>query len=296
MIWFSSGRDSPDAGRERRRMMARGGGPAFWALIVVIGCALLVPAESSYRFGTLSWKLVKEPGVPEYTVDFELTTAWRRDFHWVYVQQRKIEGQTRNLESAPIVGDKLRVTGLSFADSTGQQAVAEGTSEILFHTGDGEKYFVDVDVTAYSAEGKWVMGTTRIRHTYKTPFKEKGQNIYPTGFEYKAATGAQLDANQPYAHVPWTAYFEGCCRWSGSENNANQPYKVVTNIDMTDRDNSPAARTMPIIVVPQAKSGQDIDQPRFYVMAKDQYVPGSQAPAGVSGGTSNYDEDNQVCL
>ena len=61
-------------------------------------------------------------------------------------------------------------------------------------------------------------------------------------------------------------------------------------------DNSPAARTMPIIVVPQAKSGQDIDQPRFYVMAKDQYVPGSQAPAGVSGGTSNYDEDNQVCL
>jgi hypothetical protein len=263
-------------------------------LVAAVACALLAPAHGSYRFGTLNWKVAKDAAHPN-TVEFELVTAWRRDFHWVYVSQQPAPPghPARTLEDPPIVGDKLRVTGLSFADDSGAQAVDAGTSEILFHTGDGKTYFVDVTVTAFSASENWVMGVTRITHTYARPFYSKDKNIYPVGYSYEASTGAELDANQPFSHTPWTAHFEGCCRWSGSlDANKNKPYKVVTHIDMTDRDNSPAARTMPIIVVPQAPSPDVTDQPVFYVMAKDQYVPGSQAPVGQSGGTSNYAGDD----
>jgi hypothetical protein len=265
--------------------------------LAVLALAVLAPVQGGYRFGTLNWKLVKEPGVAANTVDFELVTAWRRDFNWVYVsQQDPPPGQpARTLEDRPIVGDKLRVTGLSFADDTGLQAVEAGTSEILFYTGDGKTYFVDVDVTAYSASENWIMGVTNIRHTYARPFYGKDQNIYPVGYSYDAATGAALDANQPFTHTPWTAYFSGCCRWSESlEGNKNRPYKVVTNIDMTDRDNSPAARTMPTIVVPQAKSRFQADQPIFYVMARDQYTLGSDAAIAMSGGTDNYPNDDNI--
>jgi len=266
------------------------------ALLVALACALLVPVQGSYRFGTLNWKVVHDAGVPANTVDFELVTAWRRDFNWVYVSQHQASGAvTRTLESRPIVGDKLRVTGLSFADETGMQAVGAGTSEILFHTGDGKKYFVDVEVTSFSVSDNWVMGVTKIRHTYDRPFFGKDKNIYPVGYKYEAATGAALDANQPFTHTPWTAEFSGCCRWESSlDGNKNKPYKVITHLDMTDRDNSPAARTMPIITVPQAATTNGADQPRFFVAAKDQLVAGSQAPTGMSGGTSNYDDDNSA--
>ena len=278
------------------RLASSAAAAARTLLAAAVACALLAPAEGAYRFGTLNWKVVKGAAKPN-TVEFELVTAWRRDFHWVYVsQQPSAPGQLpRSLESAPIVGDKLRVTGLSFADETGAQAVGAGTSEILFHTGDGKTYFVDVTVTAFSASENWVMGVTHITHTYDRPFYSKDKNIYPVGYSYEASTGAELDANQPFSHTPWTAHFEGCCRWSGSlDANRNKPYKVVTHIDMTDRDNSPAARTMPIIVVPQAPTNILADQPDFFVMAKDQYVPGSQAPVGHSGGTSNYEGDDKT--
>jgi hypothetical protein len=277
------------------------------ALLAVLACGMMVPVQGAYRFGTLSWRQVKDPGVPPYTVDFELVTAWKRDFNWVYVSQadpcEASQGSPcsaqsgcacRTLDSKPIVGDKLRITGLSFADDTGMQAVEKGTSEILFHTDDGQKYFVDIDVTAYSESEGWVMGMTKIRHTYQKPYKDKSANIYPTKFQYEAGSATQLDANQPFTHKPWTARFEGCCRWESSlEGNKNKAYSVVTNIDMTDRDNAPAARTMPIIVVPLAATKNDADQPRFFVMAKDQYVNGSQAPTGMSGGTTNYPVDDQ---
>ena len=279
-----------------------GGAAARAWLLFVVACVMLAPAEGSYRFGTLNWKLVTEAGVAPNTVDFELVTAWRRSFSWVYVSQRCIcdpkdcESSTcRSLDDHPIVGDVLRVTGLSFADASGEQAVDAGKSEILFHTGDaeGKTYFVDVRVTAFSESDDWVMGVTNIRHTYSAPYKGKDSNIYPPGYSYEASTGAMLDANQPFTHTPWTATFEGCCRWEGSlDSNSRKPYKVVTHIDMTDRDNSPAARTLPIITVPQARSDALEDQPRFFVMAKDQYVPGSHAPVGKSGGTSHFDEDN----
>jgi hypothetical protein len=63
---------------------------------------------------------------------------------------------------------------------------------------------------------------------------------------------------------------------------------------MTDRDNSPAARTMPTIVVPQAKSRFQADQPIFYVMARDQYTLGSDAAIAMSGGTDNYPDDDNI--
>jgi len=291
-------------------MSHRGATAARAWLLAAVACAVLAPAEGSYRFGTLNWKLVTEPGVAANTVDFELVTAWRRDFSWVYVSQREPAGcaapPCRTLDDKPIVGDKLRVTGLSFADETGAQALTAGTSEILFHTGDakGTTYFVDVDVTSFSESDNWVMGVTKIRHTYSAPYKGKDSNIYPAGYSYEASTGAALDANQPFTHTPWTASFAGCCRWEASlDANSRKPYKVVTHIDMTDRNNSPAARTLPIITVPQARTNALQDQPRFFVMAKDQYVPGAHGPAGhaavaaspivgQSGGTTNYDADN----
>ena len=64
-------------------MSHRGATAARAWLLAAVACAVLAPAEGSYRFGTLNWKLVTEPGVAANTVDFELVTAWRRDFSWV---------------------------------------------------------------------------------------------------------------------------------------------------------------------------------------------------------------------
>jgi hypothetical protein len=152
-----------------------------WLLALGLLLAALCSVEGSYRFGSVSWKLVKD-AAPN-TVDFELVTGWRRDFKWVYVHQHQPEnGPTRTLDSHPIVGDVLRVTGLTFADETGMQAATEGTSEIMFETGDGHKYYVDVTVTAFSSEQNWVMGVTHIRHTYARPYEAQAQKEYPAGY------------------------------------------------------------------------------------------------------------------
>jgi hypothetical protein len=80
------------------------------------------------------------------------------------------------------VGDVLRVTGLTFADATGMQAATEGTSEIMFETGDGKKYFIDVKVTAFSESQNWVLGTTHIRHTYARSFQAEKAKEYFSGY------------------------------------------------------------------------------------------------------------------
>lgn len=57
--------------------------------------------------------------------------------------------------------------------------VAMSNSDLI---GDGTKYFVDVNITAYSVTENWLMGVTRIRHTYANPFLSRGANIYPAGY------------------------------------------------------------------------------------------------------------------
>jgi len=229
------------------------------------------------------------------TVDFELTTAWRRSFQWVYVKQ--VNASTRTLTESPIVGDVLRVTGLydsnGFADLTGTQAIQGGTSEIMFYPGDGEKYYVDMTVTSYSEAEDWIMCSTVIRHTYATPYMGKNQDVYPPGFTYEAGSEGELAANQPFSHVPWKAYFMGCCRADlptlpAAGGNANKPYRLETTVDLTDRDNSPSSRTMPIVTVPKWWPGDVGAAPHFYVIAKDQYTPSRDAPLRISGGVTNY--------
>jgi len=268
-----------------------GGGARFLALLALL-LALAGPAEGSYRFGTLAWRAVM--GRPN-TVDFELTTAWRRSFQWVYVRQ--VNASTRTLSAAPIVGDVLRVTGLydknGFGDQTGTQAIQGGTSEIMFFPGDEAKYYVDMTVTSFSAAEDWIMCTTVIRHTYRTPYMGKNQDIYPPGFTYEAGSAGELAANQPFSHVPWKAYFMGCCRADlptlpAAGGNANKPYRLETEVDLTDRDNSPSSRTMPIITVPKWVPSDGGMSPHFYVIAKDQYMPSADAPLRVSGGVTNY--------
>jgi len=229
------------------------------------------------------------------TVDFELTTAWRRTFQWVYVKQ--VNASTRTLTEPPIVGDVLRVTGLydknGFSDLTGTQAIQGGTSEIMFYPGDNSKYYVDMTVTSYSEAENWIMCTTVIRHTYATPYQGKNQDVYPPGFAYEAGSAGELAANQPFSHVPWKAYFQGCCRADlptlpAMGGNANKPYRLETTVDLTDRDNSPSSRTMPIITVPRWWTGEPGMAPHFYVIAKDQLHPSADAPLRVSGGVTNY--------
>jgi len=151
------------------------------ALLLVALCSI-ASVEGSYRFGTLTWRAVPDKA---NTVEFELTTAWRRNFQWVYVKQ--MNAGARTLTDAPIVGDVLRVTGLydksGFSDQDGTQAIVGGKSEIMFYPGDGtSKYYVDMTVTSYSEAENWIMCTTLITHTYATPFKGKLQDIYPAGF------------------------------------------------------------------------------------------------------------------
>eukprot|EP00292_Cryptomonas_paramecium_P002047 CAMPEP_0113684128 /NCGR_PEP_ID=MMETSP0038_2-20120614/13784_1 /TAXON_ID=2898 /ORGANISM="Cryptomonas paramecium" /LENGTH=1026 /DNA_ID=CAMNT_0000603749 /DNA_START=237 /DNA_END=3319 /DNA_ORIENTATION=+ /assembly_acc=CAM_ASM_000170 len=186
-----------------------------------------------------------------------------------------------------MIGDVVRVTGLTFVDSTGQSAQA-GTSEIVFNAGDGSApYFVDVTVTAFSTSENWLMGVTRIRHTYQNPFLSRGTNIYPAGYSFEAATGASLGANQPYANIPYTAFFKGCCRLgvNSLDLNANDPYRLETFVDLTDRDNSPASRSLPLVTV---SSGTD----DFFVLARDQYMKSSDNPISMSGGNTNYPVDD----
>jgi hypothetical protein len=109
------------------------------SLALFLLACFLHTAEGSYRFGTLSWRAVKDSPTPN-TVEFELVTGWRRDFQWVYVKQADHPlGGVRSLTDKPIVGDVLRVTGLydqsGFTDLDGSRAVQGGTSQIMFHTG-----------------------------------------------------------------------------------------------------------------------------------------------------------------
>mmetsp|Transcript_26208 Transcript_26208/g.64711 ORF Transcript_26208/g.64711 Transcript_26208/m.64711 type:complete len:915 (-) Transcript_26208:860-3604(-) len=270
--------------------MRAGRGVRLGLLALAVLLSVLGAAEGSYRFGTLSWRAVKDADATN-TVEFELVTGWRRDFQWVYVRQ--VDGGTRTLEDTPIVGDVLRVTGLfdqnGFADQqgTGTQAIDGGTSEIMFHAGDGSKYFVDMTVTSFSESENWIMATTLIRHTYATPYSGKKENIYPAGFSYSAGSPDDLAANQPFSHVPWTASFVGCCRADlptlpAVGGNANKPYRVETLVDLTDRDNAPASRTLPVVTVPATGT------PFFYVVAKDQLMQSSDAPPRMSAGITNY--------
>jgi len=251
----------------------------------------------SYRYGTLSWKHV-EAERPN-TVEFELITAWTRSFKWVYVRQvDSPDGSVRTLDSPPIVGDVLRVTGLTFADETGTKSTEMGSSSIVVKTGDGAQYFVDVQVTAYSASEDWVMGNFTFRHSYATPYDANAPFIplYPDGFSYEASTGAQLAANQPFKHTAWVATFEGCCRAAvdSNVNNRGKPYKVHTMLDLTDRNNAPAARTLPVVTVPVAASADPMDQPMFYVMAKDQFTLGRMDPKAMSSQSSNFPGDDDI--
>mmetsp|Transcript_3094 Transcript_3094/g.8740 ORF Transcript_3094/g.8740 Transcript_3094/m.8740 type:complete len:123 (-) Transcript_3094:2181-2549(-) len=103
------------------------------AVSLLLICSSVVSCQSAYRYGTLSWMKVTDSGVPANTVDFELVTGWRYNFNWVYVSL--VNGRTvsdQNLK--PMIGDVVRVTGLTFVDSTGQSAQA-GTSEIVFNAG-----------------------------------------------------------------------------------------------------------------------------------------------------------------
>jgi hypothetical protein len=119
--------------------MGLGGAVRAASLSLFVLACVLGTAEGSYRFGTLSWRAVKDAPTPN-TVEFELVTGWRRDFSWVYVRQAPHPlGMARALTDKPIVGDVLRVTGLydqtGFADLDGSRALSGGTSQIMFHTG-----------------------------------------------------------------------------------------------------------------------------------------------------------------
>jgi hypothetical protein len=104
---------------------------------------------------------------------------------------------------------------------------------------------------------------------------------------FEAGTGAVLDANQPYANIPYKASFSGCCRLGANVNdpNANDPYRLETFVDLTDRDNAAASRSLPIITVSKLTD-------YFYVLARDQYMKSSDNPISMSGGNTNYPVDD----
>jgi hypothetical protein len=94
----------------------------------------MVQCQSAYRYGTLSWTKVTDSSFPPNTVDFELVTGWRYNFNWVYVSL--VNGRTvSDAALRPMIGDVVRITGLTFADATGQSTQA-GTSEIVFQSGE----------------------------------------------------------------------------------------------------------------------------------------------------------------
>jgi hypothetical protein len=106
--------------------------------ILLASLASLASCQSAYRYGTLSWQKVMDPAVPPNTVDFELVTGWRYNFNWVYVSL--VNGRSvTDSNLRPMIGDVVRITGLTFADSTGQSTLA-GTSEINFQSGEITKF------------------------------------------------------------------------------------------------------------------------------------------------------------
>ena len=95
--------------------------------------ACVIDCQSAYRYGTLSWMEVMDPSAPPNTVDFELVTGWRYNFNWVYVSL--VGGRSvTDSNLSPMIGDVVRITGLTFADANGQSTQA-GTSDISFQSG-----------------------------------------------------------------------------------------------------------------------------------------------------------------
>jgi len=252
-----------------------------WTLSLVLCLSLIDLCVGSYRFGSLSWRLVNETGVAPNTVDFELVTAWKRSFQWVFVSK----SPNPRSDEYPVVGDKIRLTGVYFGSSSN---TGSGTSQILFYTGDGKQYFVDIIVTAFSKSEDWIMGRTIIRHTYMTPYNPTGKtNFYPADFSYQASSGSSLDAYQPYWNTPWQASFVGCCRSQDLATNKNKVYKLVSYVDLTNRHSSLVARTLPVVTVNQSSLGN-----YFYVLAKDAFALGGTPLKVLSGGNTNYPVDD----
>ena len=101
---------------------------ATWALSFALCLSLFDFCAGSYRFGSLSWRSVNETGVAPNTVDFELVTAWGRNFQWVFVSK----SNNPRSDDYPVVGDKVRLTGVYFGSNSN---TGSGTSQILFYTG-----------------------------------------------------------------------------------------------------------------------------------------------------------------
>ncbi len=110
---------------------------------------------------------------------------------------------------------------------------------------------------------------------------------------YDAGSQDESQSKQPFSHQPWAAAFEGCCRADlptlpAVGGNANKPYRLETFVDLTDRDNAPGSRTLPIVTVRRWASNDPGVAPTFFVVAKDQFMTSADPPPRVSGGVSNF--------
>ena len=106
----------------------------------------------------------------------------------------------------------------------GDSITMTGRQTPEFDFGDGRmKDKLVMTVTAYSEREDWIMGTTTLVHTFDT--------INNAG-------------------APFLATFTGCCRFSGLINNADAPWELTAEVDLSRAIASPRVSILPVISVP----------------------------------------------
>jgi hypothetical protein len=96
------------------------------------------------------------------------------------------------------------------------------TNDVLYF-GDGSYAYITLTVTSINSTDDWFYGEATISHTYTSA-------------------------------GPFTAYYEGCCRYGFMVNNSNGSYRAETTVDLNYVNSSPVISVPPIINMPQGVS------------------------------------------
>jgi len=256
---------------------------------------------------SLSWRQLEGR-----TVEFEIQSTWRRDFQWPVVLSKVADPSTWKPQlgdEIPIVGlsnipDELndcqkQINGFTVTDgnrTTEQFLLAKQPNEngqdvfTKFDPGDGSIKTEDLklQVVSYSEEENWLMGVTRITHTYARDYERQEPRWDQTSY---VASALNKDSQQPYDAIPWKASFSGCCRQFTkkiqSTNMLTYHFEVDAMVDLANNVGSAKIITMPQVFVPKQQIGTVVRVCALPVAGMDSMID-------KTGGTINYPADDNM--
>jgi len=267
---------------------------AAWARIVVFclsvssilagtcpGASLSSSTSTGGHFiaGSIAWRHLYGN-----TVTFELTTVWRRSYHWPCPIDTGFSG----IDGYPAIGDLVHLSGISLIGGSlaGARQTAAGPARTTFDAGDGTQYELILNVTSYSMTEDWFTAISHIEHTYSGPYKRLDEWFPPA---YTISSPDKF-SSQPYTTIPWSAMLVGCCRrWFVDNPDASSKipldFQLRAEVDISNMVSSARIVTLPVVSLPF-----DSQQRRISICALP--VAGVEALTQQNGGNLHWPSDD----